>query len=106
MSKISFEHFSRANSVPKIVQEKPAQAEPAAGGGASFGDLLINKLQEVNQLNLEADQLVQQAVAGEDVNPHTTLIALQKADISFNLLMSVKERIVQAYQEVLRMPIG
>ncbi len=100
------EHFSRADSIRGITQEKPKATEETQSGQATFGEFFLDKLEEVNELNLEADNLVQQAVAGKDVSPHTTLIALQKADISFRLLMSVKERIVQAYQEVLRMPIG
>ncbi|MCB0345908.1 MAG: flagellar hook-basal body complex protein FliE [Bdellovibrionales bacterium] len=102
------ESFARAESVRSIIpNNKPKEPSATeASGLPSFGEMFINKLEEVNTQNLEADHLVQQAIAGEDVSPHTTLIALQKADISFRLLMSVKERIVQAYQEVLRMPIG
>jgi len=72
----------------------------------SFAEFFKEKLSEVNQLGLDADRRIQDAVTGKESNPHSTLIAIQKADISFRLLMSVKERIVQAYQQVIRTPIG
>ena len=72
----------------------------------SFGDFMVQQLEEVNSSGLEADKKVQDALQGKEVNPHETLIALQKADVTFQLLMAVKERVVQAYQQVIRTPIG
>ena len=78
-------------------------AEPGKG---SFLDFLENSVQETNQLNLDAEKRMQIAAAGEDENPQTTMIAIQKADISFRLLMSVKDKLISAYQQVIRTPIG
>jgi len=72
-------------------------------GPKSFSDFLSDQLKEVNELSLDADNRLQHALTYGDPNPHQTMIALQKADISFRLLMSVKERVVQAYQQVVRM---
>jgi flagellar hook-basal body complex protein FliE len=82
------------------------QGPKAAVGGVSFSDLLEQKLGEVNQLGLEADKKIQEAIEGRSENPHETQIAIQKADVAFKLMLSVKEQIEQAYQTVMRSSIG
>ena len=78
---------------------------PAGGKKVSFGEYLQHQLEETNRLGIEAEQAIQKSVMGQDENPHATMIAVQKADISLSLLMSVKERIERAYQELIRTPI-
>ena len=48
----------------------------------------------------QADQAVQQLVTGGDVNPAEVLTTLQKADMSFRLMLQIRNKLVQAYQEV------
>ena len=71
-----------------------------------FTDFLQKSFSEVNDLGLEADRSIQRALEGKEANPHNTMIALQKADVSFRLLLSVQQRLVQAYQQIIRTPIG
>lgn len=89
-----------------LPRDNQIKTETPASGKVSFADFLANQVKEVNSSSVGAEKAIQKSIAGEDVNPHDVLIALQKADISFRLLMSVKERITQAYQEIMRMPIG
>ena len=44
-------------------------------------------------------------MSGESRDLHTTVIAMQKADLSFQMMMQVRNKIVQAYQEIMRMPV-
>lgn len=88
------------------VGPRPAQQRTEETERASFSELLINKLEEVNQAGLDADRGINAAILGEDVNPHATVIAVQKAEISFQLLMSVTDKLVSAYQQITRMPLG
>jgi len=74
-------------------------------GGDSFGNVLKNAVSEVNNLQKQADGEIQKIMTGESQDLHTTAIAIQKADLSFQMMMQVRNKIVQAYQEVLRMPI-
>ncbi|MCB0359637.1 MAG: flagellar hook-basal body complex protein FliE, partial [Bdellovibrionales bacterium] len=76
------------------IRPKSVDSGPAAGDRLSFGDFLKDQVQQINADANEADQLIQRAVTERDVNPHSAVIALQKADISFRLLMEVKERFV------------
>ncbi len=76
------------------------------GEKLSFSELLGQQLSNANALGLEADKALAQEVAGENVQPHSTIIAVQKASISLTLMMSIKERLERAYQELIRTPLG
>ena len=96
------------NIIPKQKPELPEGVDisPQPGGKkVSFGEFLSQQFAEANQLGLEAERAIQRSVTGEETNPHAAMIAVQKADVSLTLLMSVKERIERAYQELIRTPI-
>lgn len=73
--------------------------------GPSFLDTLSQSLNKVNDLQKEADKAIEDFVAGETRNIHETMIAVNKADLAFRLTMQVRNKIVEAYQEVLRMQV-
>lgn len=68
----------------------------------SFAQILQNSIQEVNQLQKEADKSVKGLLSGENKGIHETMIALEKADISFQLMMQIRNKILDAYQEMMR----
>ena len=72
----------------------------AAQGTTSFKDVLLNSIDQVNSMQKAADQAVEQLATGGDVNPAEVLTAVQKADIAFRMMMQIRNKIVQAYQEV------
>jgi flagellar hook-basal body complex protein FliE len=86
-----------------------APVGPAAGaatgktGPTSFADVLADSLAQVKTLQREADHAIGQLGAGGPPSLHDTLVALDQADLSFRLMMQVRNKIVEAYQEVLRM---
>jgi flagellar hook-basal body complex protein FliE len=71
----------------------------------SFGSLLKKQIQDVNKLQQEADKAATDLAVGEKKNIHETMIALEKADISFKLMMKVRDKIVQAYEEIMKMSV-
>jgi flagellar hook-basal body complex protein FliE len=78
---------------------------PKEGGnvdGPSFADTLAQSLDKVNTMQKEADVAIQDFVAGDTRNIHETMIAVGKADLAFRLTMQVRNKIVEAYQEVMR----
>lgn len=83
----------------------PARPEQGEAGKGSFGEILKSAIQEVGQLQQEADQAVQSLMAGRDASIHATLLAVEKADLSFRLMMQVRNKIIAAYEEVMRMPV-
>lgn len=74
--------------------------EAAQSGGASFKDYLLNSIDQVNSMNLEANKAIESMATGGDVNPAEVLTAVQKADLAFRLTMQIRNKLVQAYQEV------
>lgn len=78
----------------------PGGAEVEEGG---FGATLKSAINHVNDLQNSSDQQVSQLVQGERSDIHNVMIAVQKADIAFDLMMQVRNKIVSAYQEVSRM---
>lgn len=75
-------------------------AAGGAQGAQPFKNVLLEAIDQVNNVQSQADQAVQQLVTGGDVNPAEVLTTLQKADMSFRMMMQIRNKLVQAYQEV------
>jgi len=73
--------------------------------GPSFADTLAKSIEEVNHLQKEADQAIEQLASGESQNVHGAMLAVNKADTAFRMTMQVRNKIVEAYQEVMRMQV-
>ena len=73
--------------------------------GPSFTDTLAKSIEEVNHLQKEADQAIEKLASGESQNVHGAMLAVTKADTAFRMTMQVRNKIVEAYQEVMRMQV-
>jgi len=69
-----------------------------------FGRMLAHSLNEVNQLKLNADEAINDLAAGKQKDIHQTMISLEKADVAFQLMMQIRNKIVAAYETIMRMP--
>lgn len=69
-------------------------------GGTSFKDVLVDSIQQVNSMQLQADQAVETMFSGGDVNPAEVLTAVQKADLAFRLTMQMRNKLMDVYQEI------
>jgi flagellar hook-basal body complex protein FliE len=69
-------------------------------GGTSFKDVLVDSIQQVNSMQLQADQAVETMFNGGDVNPAEVLTAVQKADLAFRLTMQMRNKLMDVYQEI------
>lgn len=83
--------------------------EPSAAEGnseaISFGKLLEKSLSDVNATQLDADRAIKELVAGRNKNIHETMLAIEKADMSFKLAMQVRNKVIEAYKEIMRMQV-
>jgi flagellar hook-basal body complex protein FliE len=77
-----------------------ALRQPPAATDKPFKDFMLESLNQVNSMQQDADKAVQQLVTGGDANAAEVLTTLQKADMSFRLMMQIRNKLVQAYQEV------
>lgn len=86
-----------------------AQAEPASSAtavaGNGFGDWFTAELGAVNATLVHAEHGVQQLAVGEAASLHEVMINLEQAKLSFQLLAQVRNRLLEAYQEVMRMQV-
>jgi flagellar hook-basal body complex protein FliE len=73
--------------------------------GTSFGDMLKNAISTVNEVQKQSDNEIQKLMTGQAEDLHTTMIAVEKADLSFQLMMQVRNKIVQAYQQIMSMQV-
>lgn len=85
---------------------RPSQAERSIGAaaGSGFAQTLGDALQKVDQIQLEADGQAEKVALGGG-NLHEMSLALEKADVSMRLAMKVRNKLVEAYQEIMNMPI-
>ena len=71
----------------------------------SFTDFLNNALNDVNKLQIESEQLNQAFAMGLNDNIHQVMIASEKADIALQFTIQVRNKVLEAYQEIMRMPV-
>ena len=90
-------------------QLQPAQSleghPPQQGRTTTFGEVFVESLQKVSNLQQEADEAIEGLATGERADIAQTMIAVQKASLSFEIMKQVRNQLVQAYEEVLRMPV-
>jgi len=86
----------------------PSSIPPAAeapGSGKDFKTYLLNSLDKVNQLQKEADAGVQKLITGETENVAEVFTASRKAGIAFDLLMEIRNKLMDAYTEIKQMRV-
>jgi len=81
------------------------QAEKPTKGGDSFATLLHNYIDQVNHDEKAAGKAAVALASGDSKNTSETLLAIQKADLSFQMMMSVRNKLVDAYREISRMQV-
>lgn len=81
----------------------PATGGGAVAGAAPFSDLLTDAVGQVNRLESQAKAAVEGLMTGSGVDVHQAMIATQKADMAFELALSVRNKAVQAYDQVMGM---
>lgn len=71
----------------------------------NFSDLLSNALNQVNEMQLESQDLKQMLAVGELDNLHDVTIAAEKANVALQITMSIRNKVVEAYKEIMRIQI-
>lgn len=82
------------------------QAEEAGASGVDFGQVLKNTLDQVNQAQVSAQQLAQDFSAGTgNASLQDVMMSLQKANLSFQQMVQVRNRLVSAYHDIMNMQV-
>ncbi len=81
----------------------PAGAASQTGSTGGFGDVLKNAVGQVNNLETSAEQQVSGLLQGGNIDMSKVMISVEKADVAFQLMMQVRNKIVSAYQDIEKM---
>jgi len=95
--------ISNLPAFPNLDQLGSTATADTNEGEGNFGSVLTNAINQVEQLHGSAEQQVTGLLKGDRSDVHNVMIAVEKADIAFQLMMQVRNKIVSAYQEVSRM---
>jgi flagellar hook-basal body complex protein FliE len=93
-------------AIDSIRMQNPGQRTGSSQTLVSeVSDTFSRLFQEVNRLQLQADNKIEEFATSKEKDVHGTMIALQKADLSLRLFMQVRSKLTSAYQEVMRMQL-
>lgn len=91
---------------PPVAAPRPATAAaPGQPSGQNFQTHLKQALGDVNELKQQADQAIHQLIGEGKGDLQETIVAMEKADVSFRLMMQIRNKILEAYQEIVRMQV-
>src|SRR5579875_2346628 len=90
-------------SFPQLVQAPSIQ--PSASGSGEFKNILSSAIQHVESSQANANSAVQNFVSGQDQELHSTILATQNAELQFEMFMQVRNKVVCAYEEIMKMQL-
>jgi flagellar hook-basal body complex protein FliE len=99
--------LSIASIAPIAAPALPSSIAPAgqASSGTGFQDMLTGAIGQVEALQQNATQTVQNFLSGEGEDLHTVALATQQADLAFEMFQQVRNKVVGAYQEIMKMQL-
>lgn len=94
----------------RVAHEMEAQgmepaSESAGSAGHSFAEMLKDSVNKVNEMQTQSDTAIGELVAGRSKNIHETMLAIERADTSLKLAMQVRNKVLDAYREIMRMQV-
>lgn len=90
---------------PTIQPKTTTELSNDKTNGTSFAELLKQSLETVNNAQIQSDQMTQDFIVGKPVELHDMMIAGEKASILLQTTIEVRNKVVEAYQEVMRMQV-
>jgi flagellar hook-basal body complex protein FliE len=98
-------NLDQLSALKPVTGPGAAAGSSAAGeaGGPQFSDLLTQALQEVNDAQAHSEQEARNLISGNATDMHSAILAVQQADVSFQMMMAVRSKLVDAYRAVMQM---
>ena len=101
-------NINALNQFPTALREfsgatQASNAQSPASG--SFGDVVRDAVQSLDNTQQAAEQEIARAVAGESPDLHRTIVSLQTADLNFQFGLQVRNKLIGAYEEIMRMQV-
>lgn len=116
MSRMTIENIGRLQDInpfektqqrqEAVIQDLPASLQNnETTKHQGFGEMLNQSIEKVNELQLQADHAAKEAIAGRNKNIHETMLMMEKADMSFRLMMQVRNKVIEAYREIMKIQV-
>jgi flagellar hook-basal body complex protein FliE len=83
----------------------PSETHPAQPGGESFANMLGRMVEEVSARQGTANDAIAALQSGQNVSLHQAVIAMEEANVSFQLMIEVRNKLLDSYQELMRMQV-
>ena len=95
----------KIEGITPLIERAAGAGSQAAGTGESFGSLIRDAVASLDRNQQQAEQEMARAVAGESPDLHRTVVALQTAELDFQLGLQVRNKMITAYEEIMRMQV-
>jgi flagellar hook-basal body complex protein FliE len=92
-------------AIQPLAPRPPQEAGGATEGGASFVSIMREQLDQMVEMQNNAAQLQQQLAAGQITDVNQVVLAVQKADLALNFALQLRNKVIEAYQEISRMQV-
>lgn len=102
---LAFDRISQPRPIEIRDLQEISIAPQAETNASSFGDIFTRLVGEVNEKQLAAGDAVHGMLAGNNVSLHQAMIAIEEASVSFQLMVEVRNKLVESYQELMRMQV-
>lgn len=95
----------QSNPVSTLRELGSTQKSAASGSAQKIGETFENMLASLNQSQMNADGLIEKLAQGENVDLHSVMIGMEENNINFNVALGIRDRLVEAYREIMRMQV-
>ena len=101
---MSVSSIHTAGMLPQSIQN-PVRDSKSANGSLPFADMVKGLITETDQQQLQSQDSVRQLITGETDSIHDVVLTTSRADLAFRLMMEIRNRLIESYQEVMRMQV-
>ncbi|MED3573420.1 flagellar hook-basal body complex protein FliE [Cytobacillus praedii] len=102
---INIDSVTSASHVLKPQSENKIQTKSPSEVQKSFASVLKESINKVNELQIQSDKATEKLVNGENIDLHQVMIASQKASITMSATLEIRNKVIEAYQETMRMQV-
>ncbi|MCB0414329.1 MAG: flagellar hook-basal body complex protein FliE [Bdellovibrionales bacterium] len=97
--------LEKGQTASELRQSSLNRSSDVKSSDKSFADTLKDSINKVNELQQKSDHLIEQLATGKSKNIPEVMIAAEKADIAMKLMVQVRNKIINAYQEIMKMQV-
>lgn len=101
---MAIQGITATSVINSVASSAPTAAAPSSKV-SGFGDLLSGMVNQANDQQINADTAMEKLVTGEESNFQDVALSMAKADISFQFVMEIRNRLIDSYQEIMRMQV-